>query len=177
MNRYILTCLGIFLFAVTGMAQTKVTGVVKDKNGIIPGVSVMVRGSNQGTITNADGIFSIGVKDPNNDVLVFKFLGMDSVAEPLNGRTSGIEIHMNEIVSQLDELVVVGYGQQKRKDLTGAIASVSGKTLENIPAPSLGEALAGKLAGVQITADDGSPDAEITIRVRGGTSLTGSNNP
>jgi TonB-dependent starch-binding outer membrane protein SusC len=177
MNRYILICLGIFLFTMTSIAQTTVTGVVKDKNDLMPGVSVMLRGSKQGTITNANGVFSIGVKDPNNDVLVFSFLGMDSVAEPLNGRTSGIEIQMSESISQLDELVVVGYGVQKRRNLTGAVASVSGKVLENIPAPSLGEALAGKLAGVQITADDGSPDAEITIRVRGGTSLTGSNNP
>lgn len=102
---------------------------------------------------------------------------MNEIKEPLKGRTSGILIKMTEAVGQLDDVVVIGYGTQKRGNLTGAIASVSGKVLEKVPTASVAEAMVGKLPGVQITSVDGSPDAEIKILVRGGGSITQDNTP
>ena len=177
MNKYLLICFGIILFVTTGMAQTTVTGTVSDRYGSMTGTAVLVKGTTTGTITDVSGNFSIQVADPQKAVLLFRFIGMNDVELALEGRVSGINVEMSESASQLEDLVVVGYGVQKRGNLTGAVASVSGKILDRIPAPSVGEAMVGKLPGVQITSMDGSPDAEITIRVRGGGSLTEDNSP
>jgi len=160
-----------------GLAQTVVTGTVSDRYGPTIGVSVIEQGTSTGTVTDINGVFSIKVSNPDKAVLVFKYIGMNDAREPLNGRVSGITINMTESANQLDDVVVIGYGTMKRSNLTGAVASVSGKTLEQVPTPSVAEALVGKLPGVQITSMDGSPDAEITIRVRGGGSITEDNSP
>ena len=102
---------------------------------------------------------------------------MDEVEEALHGRISGIYIQLKEAIGQLEEVVVIGYGTQKRGNLTGSVASVSGKILEKVQTASVAEAMVGRLPGVQITAVDGSPDAEIKILVRGGGSITQDNSP
>ena len=95
----------------------------------------------------------------------------------MKGRTSGINIHMTESASMLEDVVVIGYGTQKRGNLTGSISSVSGKILEKVQTTSAAEAIVGKLPGVQVTTVDGSPDAEVKILVRGGGSITQDNSP
>ncbi len=177
MNRLILSIFAMLFVAGSAFAQTTVTGTVTDNYGPVYGVAVILDGTTVGTTTNASGNFSITVPDPQTAVLVFKFVGMNDVVEHLNGRVSNIEIRMIETANQLEDIVVIGYGTQKRANLTGAVASVSGEVLARTPVTSVAEAMVGKLPGVQITAVDGSPDAEIMIRVRGGGSITEDNSP
>lgn len=157
--------------------DVKVAGVVMDNYGPVVGATVMVKGSKTGSVTDLNGNFSLNVSDPKTAVLIVRYVGMNEVEYPLEGKTSGISIKMTESTDQLDEVVVIGYGTQKRGNLTGAVASVSGRVLENVPTASVAEALVGKLPGVQITSVDGSPDAEIKILVRGGGSITQDNSP
>jgi TonB-linked SusC/RagA family outer membrane protein len=159
-------------------AQTTVTGVVKDDTGeSLPGASVVVKGTKGGTITDLNGKFSLSVTNPANAVLKVSYIGMKSQELPLKGKTSDLQIKLESNSNQLNEMVVVGYGSQKKRDLTGSVSSIQGKELSRIPVASAGEALTGRLAGVQITTSDGSPDAELIIRVRGGGSITGDNSP
>lgn len=177
MNKFLLFCFGIMLFTTTSVAQTIVSGSVTDKYGPVLNATVQIKGTTKGVLTDLNGNFNIEVDDIQKTILIVKFIGMNDVEVPLNGKTSNIDVVMIESANQLDDIVVVGYGVQKRSSLTGSIASISGKVLERIPAPSAGEALVGKLPGVQITTADGSPDAEIIIRVRGGGSITEDNSP
>lgn len=177
MNKLIISIFTLLLVAVSGFAQT-VTGTVTDNYGPVIGAAVMVQGTKIGTTTDMDGNFTLtNVPDVNKAVLTIRYVGMNEVKEPLKGRTSGIHIQMTEAVGQLDDVVVIGYGTQKRANLTGSVSSVSGKVLEKVPTASVAEAIVGKLPGVQVTAVDGSPDAEIKILVRGGGSITQDNSP
>lgn len=177
MNKLIISIFTLLLVAVSGFAQT-VTGTVTDNYGPVIGAAVMVQGTKIGTTTDMDGNFTLtNVPDVNKAVLTIRYVGMNEVKEPLKGRTSGIHIQMTEAVGQLDDVVVIGYGTQKRGNLTGSVSSVSGKVLEKVPTASVAEAIVGKMPGVQVTAVDGSPDAEIKILVRGGGSITQDNSP
>jgi len=178
-KKHIVSFLTILLLALNGYAQERVTvtGVVRDKTGSIPSATVIVMNQNANTTTDIDGKFSIKVSDPKTAVLLVKFIGMNDITVPLKGRTSGIDIQMKESTSELNEVVVIGYGTQKRGNLTGAISSIKGSELAKIPTASVAEALVGKLPGVQITSADGSPGAEIMIRIRGGGSVTQDNSP
>lgn len=157
-------------------AQGKtVNGTVKDPEGVtMPGVSVFEKGTNNGTTTDADGKFSISVGE--NAVLVFSFIGM-MPKEVVVGSQTSLDVSMQTDISQLDEVVVVGYGTVKKSDLTGSVGSVSGDDLKKMPVATVAETLTGRMAGVQVSSTEGSPDAEIRIRVRGGTSLSQDNNP
>ena len=177
MNKLIISIFTLLLVAVSGFAQT-VTGTVTDNYGPVIGAAVMVQGTKIGTTTDMDGNFTLtNVPDVNKAVLTIRYVGMNEVKEPLKGRTSGIHIQMTEAVGQLDDVVVIGYGTQKRGNLTGSVSSVSGKVLEKVPTASVAEAIVGKMPGVQVTAVDGSPDVEIKILVRGGGSITQDNSP
>lgn len=153
-----------------------VNGVVKDKNGeTIIGASVVEKGNpTNGTITDLDGKYSLTVS--SKSTIVFSYVGMKTHEELVNGR-SRIDIVMTDDAQALEEVVVIGYGAVKRKDLTGSVATVSSEALTAVPVASATEALTGKMAGVQITTTEGSPDAEMKIRVRGGGSITGDNSP
>ena len=179
MNKKIYSTVAALLLSASMMAQNgTITGNVSDDMGPIIGATVKVQGSSEAVVTDMDGNFKLqNVKNPNKAVLLVTYVGMQDAKEAVNGRTSGINILMKENLGQLDEVVVVGYGTQKRVNLTGAVASVAGKNLEKVPTASVGEALVGRMPGVQITTADGSPDAEQTIRVRGGGSITQDNNP
>lgn len=177
MNKLIISIFTLLWVTVSGFAQT-VTGTVTDNYGPVIGAAVMVQGTKVGATTDIDGNFTLpNVQDVAKAILVVRYVGMNEVKEPLKGRTSGIQIRMTEAVGQLDDVVVIGYGTQKRANLTGAVSSVSGKVLEKVPTASVAEAIVGKLPGVQVTAVDGSPDAEIKILVRGGGSITQDNSP
>lgn len=178
-KKHILSVCIALLFAVNLWAQepVTVTGNVSDNLGAIVYATIVVEGQNTGAVTDFDGNFSIEVKNPETAVLKITYMGMEDVTEALNGRTSGINIVMKEALGELDEVVIIGYGTQKRANITGAIASVKGADLEKVPTTSVAEAMVGRLPGVQVTSADGSPGAEVMIRVRGGGSITEDNSP
>jgi len=157
------------------MVQAEVvTGQVTDSNGEpIIGANVVVKGTTNGTITDFDGNYSIDV--PENATLVFSYLGMTSQEIPVT--SNSISVVLKEDNQVLDEVVVTGYGTTKKRDLVTAVGSVSADQLKDVPVTSASEALQGKLAGVSVTTTEGSPDADVKIRVRGGSSLTQSSDP
>lgn len=157
------------------MLQAKVvTGQVVDMNGEpIIGANVVVKGTTAGTITDFDGNYSIEVQE--NATLIFSYLGMITQEIPVT--SDNISVALKEDNQVLDEVVVTGYGTTKKRDLVTAVSSVNADQLKDIPVSSAAEALQGKLAGVSVTTTEGSPDADVKIRVRGGTSLTQSSDP
>lgn len=165
------------LSSVGSAQQPIVRGTVTDNAGEpLPGVNIIIKGTNTGTVSDMDGSYSLTVNDPQNDVLIFRFIGFADQEIPVNGQNI-INVRMEETSIGLDEVVAIGYGTVRKRDLTGSVVSVSGETLQDIPVATTAEAITGKLAGVQITTTEGAPDAEITIRVRGGGSITGDNTP
>ena len=153
-----------------------VKGTVKDKTGeTVIGASVVQKGNTgNGTITDIDGNFTLSV--PGNATLVISYVGMTTQEVALKGKTQ-INVVLEDDAQALEEVVVIGYGTAKKKDLTGAVSTVKGADLAKVPVTNAAEALTGKLAGVQITTTDGSPDAEMIIKVRGGGSITGDSSP
>ena len=156
-------------------AQGLVTGIVTDSNKEpLVGVSVVVRNSNLGTITNLEGKFA--VKASAKDSLIFSYIGYQKITLKA---TPSVEmaVKMTEDAKNLDEVVVIGYGEQKRKDITGALGEIKVDELSRVPVASIDMALAGRVAGVQVTANDAQPGSELNIVVRGASSLTQSNAP
>ena len=163
---------GSVVFAQNITVKGKVTDS-QTKEGI-PGANVVVKGTTNGVISNFDGEYSINV--PSNGTLSVSFIGYAAQDVQVNGRTS-LDVSLVTESQEIDEVVAIGYGTVKKRDITGSVASVKGDDLRAIPVSSAAEAITGKLAGVQITATEGSPDAEIKIRVRGGGSITQDNSP
>lgn len=154
-------CLSIATFA-----QVQVRGNVTDSQGApIPGVTVLVKGTQQGMITDIDGNYTITVPG-SESVLVFSFVGMDT-QEVVVGNRRTIGVVMTETVFGLDEIVVVGYGTMRKSDISGAVASVTSKALQNLTTPDAAAALQGKASGVQVLTNSGAPGQGATIRVRG----------
>ena len=161
----------------TGMAvQARViSGTVKDATGeTIISASVVVKGTTLGTVTDFDGNYSLDVPD-DAKVLVFSYIGMQTQELDITGDVMNVVLSENSEV--LDEVVVTGYGTTKKRDLVTAVSSVNADQLKDIPVASASQALEGKLAGVSVVTTEGSPDADVKIRVRGGTSLTQSSDP
>lgn len=162
----------------SAFAQTqKIRGKVTDaKTGeLLPGVNVVLKGTTKGTITLGDGTYQIDL--PAGDgTLMFSFIGYTMQEIPIEGKTE-INVDLEVESTQLDEIVAVGYGTTRRKDLTGSVASITGEELKKIPMANAAEAIKGRLPGVNIITTDGSPDAEVVIRVRGGGSVTQDNSP
>ena len=170
--------LGLFLMVTSAaLAQTiTVKGKVIDaqtKEGI-PGANVVVKGTATGMITDMDGAFEIKVQ--SNATLQFSFIGYTPQEIPVNGKTT-IEVSLAMDTQQLGEVIAVGYGTVRRADLTGSVATISANELKKIPIASAADAIKGRLPGVNVMTTDGSPDAEIVIRVRGGGSVTQDNSP
>lgn len=159
----------------TGQSKKTITGKVTDKEGVaIIGANIVEKGTTTGTVTDIDGNFSLGVN--SEAVLQVTYIGY-LLQEVDTKKTTTFYIVLEEDLKTLDEVVVVGYGTVKRRDLTGSVASVSGSALKDIPVASASQAIAGRLPGVQVTQSEGSPDANIKIRVRGGGSITQDNSP
>ena len=158
-------------------AQTRqIKGKVKDDKGeSLIGVAVSVKNGSQGTQTNVNGDFSISI--PNgNVVLVFRYIGFKTQEVAITSQTIvNLTLETNSL--DLQEVVAIGYATVNRSDLTGPVSSVGAKQLRDIPLSSAAEALTGRLAGVQVTTSEGSPGAEVQIRVRGGGSITQDNSP
>ena len=154
----------------------EVTGKVLNENGEpLPGVSVKVKNKNIGTNTNAAGIFRLSVPD-DQAVLEFSYVGYMSQSLAV-GNTRDFSVLLVQENKKLENIVVVGYGTQRQKDVTGAVAAVSSKDFNQGQVLSPQQSIQGKLAGVNISQNSGKPGGSATVRVRGGTSLTGSNDP
>lgn len=151
--------------------QGKVTDVTGNS---LSGVSVKIEGTTKGTATNSDGEFSIDVG--NNSVLVFSFVGYKSKTEVVGNRDR-IDVVLVKDVSELDRVVIIGYGTSKKSDLTGAVGSISEGRLTERPASSLNQALSGKVSGVQVNSNSGRPGGRTNVRIRGFSSINSSNNP
>lgn len=152
-----------------------ITGTVKDQEGVpMVGVTVMLKGTSKGTITDIDGNYSIEVPD-NAETLAFSFVGYIT-REVKIGKQDVINIRLEESVTSLEDVVVIGYGTAKKTDLTGSVSVVSAEDINNVTVPNLGRALQGKASGVLVM-QDGSPEGGINIRVRGIGSISGDPDP
>ncbi len=177
-NLWLIACAVVWIGSMSAFAQNAATvsGTVTDENDdTLPGVNVLVKGTTTGTVTNVEGKYSVSVPG-DNTILVFSSVGYTSEEVALNGRNT-IDISMLPDIQSLSEVVVVGYGATRKRDLTGSVASVKGEVLENVPVPRLDQALQGRASGVQVTQVNGSPGARSTIRIRGGNSILGNNEP
>ena len=160
----------------SGLQDISITGTVTDEhNDPLIGVNVQVKGTTIGAITDFNGQFTVAI--PNRDaVLVFSFIGFITQEMTVGNRTS-LTVRLREDISQLEEVVVVGYGTIKKSDLTGSVANVKADRLLDRPAVNVGQALSGKAAGVEIFENGGDPDGKIRIRIRGDNSINSSNDP
>ena len=178
LNNIRMALLSLFLLVASGTltAQT-ITGSVKDNTGEpVIGATVVEQGvTNNGTVTDIDGNFTIKLKSKSNKLGV-SYVGMKPQVVNVSGKKS-VSITLEDDATNLNDVVVIGYGAVKKKDITGSVATVNSKALTEVPVASATEALTGKMAGVQVTTTEGSPDAEVKIRVRGGGSITQSNDP
>ena len=154
----------------------KISGRVTDDTGLeVIGANIRIKGNaNVGTITDIDGKYTIIAR--KNDVLVFSYIGMASQEISIKGRTV-IDVHLRQDNKLLDEVVVIGYGTSKRSDLTGSVVSIKSDDIMQTPTSDVTQALAGRVAGVQVLQSEGGPGSSVSIRVRGGISITQSNEP
>lgn len=177
MNTRIYCCLLISLLflAARAHAQSVVTGTVLDAANGLPmvGVTIQEAETDKGTVTDLDGHFEITVTSPD-PTLIFRYTGYASVEMKLDGRTS-LEIKLEEQSEIFEELVVVGYGIQKKSDLTGAVSSVKGKDINRIASDNIEQALQGKVSGVYVAPTSGAPGAGAVIRIRGTGTLNNAN--
>ena len=157
-------------------AQQEIKGNVIDATGEpIIGAIVVEKGSaNNATVTDFDGNFVLKVSGKNP--IEISYIGMKTMTVDVKGKTV-VNVKLEDDAAMLEEVVAIGYGTVRKKDLTGAVAQVGAKQIENIPVSDVSQALQGKLSGVNVTIADGAPDAETTIRVRGGGSLSQDNSP
>lgn len=157
--------------------QVEITGTVKgsDTNDLLFGVSVLEVGTTNGVSTDFDGKFTIKVKDTNAKLL-FKYLGYQDITIDV-GTKKEIDVVLRPAVTNLDEIVVIGYGTAKKKDLVGATTTIKGSEIEKGKPVSIQNGLAGRVAGVQISQTDNSPGAGMRVLIRGGSTLTGGNQP
>ncbi len=174
--RLLLTVTSIFLFTFGAFSQTKVSGKVADSKGSpLIGVNVVIENNRQGTTTNADGEFTLTV--PNKNVVIeFSYVGYQTQIISLDGQTY-LEVVLTEDTEILEEVVVVGYGSVKKRDLTGSVSSLRGEDLLKTNPVSINQGLQGKLAGVNVSQADGAPGAGISIQIRGANSFTTSTEP
>lgn len=152
-----------------------VTGTVMDETGLpLPGATVSVAGTTSGTVTNIDGEYSINVSEDAE--LIFSYIGYTPQRITVGTQTV-IDVTLQPDATALEEVVVIGYGTTKRSDLTGSVGSVDAESLQERPASSLNQAMAGRIAGVQVNNNSGRPGGRTTVRIRGFSSINSSNNP
>lgn len=180
LQKYFFIAVSLTLFVlcsnnVSAQGGIKVTGVVKSAAGeALTGVTVTQLNSKNSTTTDKGGNYSITV--PKNAILSFSYVGYESVAQPVNGKTS-INVSLSVENKELDEVVVIGYGTVKKKDLTGAVSSVKAEQIVQTSPISVESALQGRAAGVQVTSSEGTPNGGLNISIRGGSSVNASNSP
>ncbi|TKG94205.1 TonB-dependent receptor [Puteibacter caeruleilacunae] len=172
------TCLIIlsFLFcSIFTWAQTRIKGTVCDEQGeTLPGVNIVEKGTTNGVISNFDGQFSISINSPK-PTLVISFIGFET--QEISSPKNGIKITLKNANTQLEEVVAIGYGVKSKRDLTGSVASISADNIETSVISNATEALAGRIAGVQVVSPSGSPGSGISLNIRGLNSISGSSSP
>lgn len=168
----------LFIITTQALAQKNVSGTVVGNDGKpIPGANVTLKGAAaaRAVSTDTEGKYNIKNVKPT-DILVFSYIGFSTVEKVVQNQTT-INVMLASSASKLDEVVVIGYDVVKKKDLTGAVGTVNTKEIKDVPTANFDQALAGRVAGVDVTSADGTPGAETDIVIRGGNSITGSNSP
>ncbi len=167
----------IAIASIIDQQQTKLSGTIKDAltGDAMPGVNVQIKGTILGSIADVDGIYSINISDPNV-VLVFSFVGYKTIEVPTGGKFS-VDVKLEPDMAGLDEVVVIGYGTVKKKDLTGSVGSIPANEIKDLASTRIEQALSGKLAGVQVKATSGEPGAAPQIRIRGIGSISAGVDP
>ncbi|MBN7811071.1 TonB-dependent receptor [Algoriphagus sp. H41] len=179
-KRRLVTSILLALFSIGGIAYGQsptVKGTVEEAGSQtpIPGALVIVKGTQRGTVTENDGSFSIEASP--NETLVVSFIGYTTTEHLITSASGPITISLAVDEAELDEIVVVGYGTQKKSDLTGAVGSVSEESLKDRPSANLSNALSGKVQGVNVSINSGRPGGRANIRIRGNTSVSIANDP
>ncbi|NME69266.1 SusC/RagA family TonB-linked outer membrane protein [Flammeovirga aprica] len=170
----ILTVCLLSLLSFNVFAQNIIRGVVLDeKKSPIPGANILIKGTTQGTVTNMDGEFSLSTNE--NDVLLFSYIGYQPQEISVKGK-SAIEVQMVLDAKQLEEIVVVGYGVQKKSVVTGAISSIKSEDVESTPIANASQALQGRTSGVIVQSNSGAPGGAVSIKIRG-VSSNGNSSP
>jgi len=165
----------IFSVAFLQAQEMMVKGKVHDNEGeTLPGVSVVVKGTTHGTVTDIDGNYALAVT--SGSTLIFSYVGYQTLEVRVTS-SPVINVVLNTSTVGLDEVVVVGYGTQSRRTITSAITKVGGEVLQNVPVNTVGEGLKGKIAGTRIYSNNNTPGKDATIRIRGGSSINKSNEP
>lgn len=177
LNKIRMALMTLCLFFAGSLSAQTIKGNVADNIGEpIIGATVLEQGaSGNGTVTDIDGNFSLSLKG-NSKKIVISYVGMKTQTVDVAGKSS-VNVVLEDEATSLNDVVVIGYGTVKKKDLTGSVATVNSEVLQAVPVANASEALTGKMAGVQVTTTEGSPDAEVKIRVRGGGSITQTNDP
>ncbi len=181
LNYHILKPLLLFIIAISytnyGYAQVKtIAGKVSasEDGSAIPGVNILVKNTTTGAVTDVNGNYALSVDE--NDILVFSSIGYSTQEVAVAGR-SVINLTLEADVKSLQEIVVVGYGSQLKKEITGAVQTVTSKDLKDIPVSQINQKLQGRLAGVQINQTTGKPGQGMTVRIRGQLSVSGGSDP
>lgn len=171
----------IFLFGFLiqqGFSQTEISGKVVDEDNFeLAGVSIYVKGNNKGTVTDFYGNYVIEIENPSNTILTFEYLGMITQEILLTSASQEVNVTLLPDEKALSEVIVIGYGTQNKKDVTGAVALVKSEDFEERVNTRTSSLLQGQAAGVQVTASSGKPNGEFSVRVRGTTSITGTSEP
>ncbi len=176
--RFLWATLFILCFSISiSFAQVTVSGTVTSATNqeTLPGVNVLEQGTTNGTTTDQEGSFEIEVSGPES-ILVFSYIGFNS-QEVKVGQQNNIDIQLQEDVEMLEDVVVVGYGEQDRKTLTSSVSSVRSEDIQNTPAAGSDQLMQGRAAGVQVSTNSGTPGGGIFVKIRGTTSISGDSDP
>jgi TonB-linked SusC/RagA family outer membrane protein len=169
----------LFIVSLQSFAQTQtIKGTITDESGKgIKGVNILAKGNKKGTQTNEEGKFSINVKSEGNVDLILSAVGFKNAIVTASGNKEVSVVMTQDVVVQDEVVVNVGYGTLKKREVSSAVSSITAKDIKDVPINNAAEALTGRLAGVQVTTAEGAPDADVKVRVRGGGSITQSNDP
>ena len=171
----LITSMCLFITTIVMAQSNKITGKVTDETGVIlPGVSISLIGTNRGTLTNTNGMYSIEASP--QDSLSFSFVGMEKKIIKV-GASSRIDVVLSVQTNMLQEIVTVAYGTQRKRDITASVASVKSDRMQDVPTADLSRVLQGKLAGVRIASSSGMPGMANSILIRGAGSVNASNAP
>ncbi|WP_189361689.1 SusC/RagA family TonB-linked outer membrane protein [Algibacter mikhailovii] len=176
-TRKIISLLLLLMSLYSFSQKITLKGKVTDDSGQpIPGVSVILKGTANGVSSDFDGFYQFDAEVNSQSVLVYSYIGMTTIEENVNGRTT-INVTMQENAETLDEIIVVGYGAQQKKDVTGAVALVNSESFEQRTNAQLGSLIQGQAAGVEVLANSGKPSEGMRIRIRGTNSITSGSEP
>ncbi|PRY02929.1 TonB-linked SusC/RagA family outer membrane protein [Pontibacter ummariensis] len=175
--RYLFILHLLFLSVTSALAQgVTVQGKVTDEGGaVLPGVTVVLKGTSIAAPTGADGVYSINVPD-GSGTLIFSYIGFQNKEVPINNRST-VNVQLGADAKALEEVVVVGYGSQLKKEVTGAVQTISTKEIKDIPVSQVTQKVQGRVAGVQINQTTGKPGQGMSVRIRGQLSVTGGSDP